>query len=454
MKHPDRGPALELDHVEALATSAEAHELAALIPRKPEDSPGPARKYHEVLLVYYLDLAGNIGSHRRAARVLGKRAHWRRLRKGARKFGIELPKRPPTRDNCEDARRRLTEVAGDDPNTGICEKIRALFASGARNMAHRHGALDDTGRVSITDPPRGNTLFADGKVITSLFGEKARAARRERGQHVDGALHVQGGDSGTKTYGMKYWHVSVRPNDFVNSRIFLDVRYVPDTGYGGEAGVGTNALLDLRRAEPGATTLCYDGALRGTHLHKLATAGYLVVSPPHGTTAKSRPLEEVADCTCGRKHRLVTVDGCVAVRRISDSGKPLDIRAKGRLAAIRRTTGHTDWYTTIELPCGNTRRVKINAEEPSGQYRIERLRQAAKDDRDPNALYDRIYGRREDAESANNIIERTLHGGRAISHTAAGQFLVMLGHALGRNAYADLLWRRERHADTGPPHAA
>ncbi len=94
-------------------------------------------------------------------------------------------------------------------------------------------------------------------------------------------------------------------------------------------------------------------------------------------------------------------------------------------------------------------RVKANAEEPSGQYRIERLRQAAKDESDESALYNRIYGRREDAESANNSIERALRGGSAISHTAAGRFLVMLGHALGRNAYTDLLWRRHHRPSPG-----
>ena len=160
--------------------------------------------------------------------------------------------------------------------------MRAEFAAGARDLARAHGALDNTGRRAVQDPPRGNTIVADGNVVSSLHGEKARAQRRERGVTVEGALHVQGGDGGAKSHGLKFWHASVRVDDQVKSRLYLDI----PAGYGGEAGIGSAALIDLIRTEPGATTLCYDGALRGVHLDELAGAGYLIFSPPHATTAK------------------------------------------------------------------------------------------------------------------------------------------------------------------------
>ncbi|MGW0038234.1 hypothetical protein [Gordonia sp. NPDC003376] len=55
-------------------------------------------------------------------------------------------------------------------------------------------------------------------------------------------------------------------------------------------------------------------------------------------------------------------------------------------------------------------------------------------------VYNRIYPYRSDAESANNTIDVDWYRGRAISTTCSGQYLVMLGHALARNAYADRLW--------------
>ena len=49
-----------------------------------------------------------------------------------------------------------------------------------------------------------------------------------------------------------------------------------------------------------------------------------------------------------------------------------------------------------------------------------------------------------------NTIDVDWYRGRAISTTCDGQYLVMLGHALARNAYADRLWRHE-HPDPGEP---
>ncbi|WP_440714205.1 hypothetical protein [Gordonia sp. FQ] len=454
MNAPLRGRPREVDLIEAIADSSQVYALAAHIPAKDERTPGPARRYPEALVILYITLAGLVGSHRLAASVLAVPAYWQRLREGAARFGIDLPADPPRRWTCEDARRRYLTAAGADPAQGLFEALRSEFAVGARDLAREHGALDNARRRAVQDPPRGNTIVADGKVVSSMHGEKARARRRERGATVEGALHVQGGDGGTKSHGLKFWHASVRVDDQVNSRLYLDMRYVPATGYGGEAGIGTAALIELISTEPGATTLCYDGALRGVHLHELATAGYLIFSPPHATTAKPHALEQVATCPCGKPHRLITVDGYVAARQISDTGDSLDTRLDvARIFATGRA-GATRWYLEVVLPCGNKHRIRINEIGSDGKHRIERVRQSAKVEDDPNAHFNQFYGRREDAESANNVIERTLYGGRAISLTAAGQFLVMLGHALGRNAYAHLLWRRQQDADDGPPIAA
>jgi hypothetical protein len=61
-----------------------------------------------------------------------------------------------------------------------------------------------------------------------------------------------------------------------------------------------------------------------------------------------------------------------------------------------------------------------------------------------DSVYDRCYGWREDAESLNNTLDRTLYGGRMIAYIAARQLTVMLGFALDRNAIAAYRHRRRQ----------
>jgi hypothetical protein len=81
-----------------------------------------------------------------------------------------------------------------------------------------------------------------------------------------------------------------------------------------------------------------------------------------------------------------------------------------------------------------------------GYNRAEHLRQHVKTDTG-DSVYDRCYGWREDAESLNNTLDRTLYGGRMIAYTAVRQLTVMLGFALGRNAIAAYVHRKRHPAD-------
>jgi hypothetical protein len=84
-----------------------------------------------------------------------------------------------------------------------------------------------------------------------------------------------------------------------------------------------------------------------------------------------------------------------------------------------------------------------DADGNRGYNRAEHLRQHVKTD-DSDSVYDRCYGWREDSESLNNTLDRTLYGGRMIAYSAVRQLTVMLGFALGRNVIAAYLHRR-RH---------
>lgn len=416
----DRAAPLEIDSVELIASADAVYSLAEVLPGKRPGASGPGRIYPEVLVIYYICLTGVVGSHRRAAAVLAHPKYWQVFVRHAARHGITLPIRPPSRHNCEDARRRVLESPDNDgpDGAGLLMKIHDQFAHDARDMAKRHGCLDNSRSRSLTRPDQGNTVVGDGKVVSSMLSEKAHGKRRAAGQRIDGTTHVQGGGDSAKqqVHGMKFAHLEVRVDQRRNHRFYLDMFPVRDKGYGGESGEAVERLLALRAAEPGTHTVCYDGALRGKHLQLLADAGLLVLSPTHATTARPQPLQEVTDCECGRRHKLFTVDGAVAAKTVTDTGDPEYRPCPIRKRYYRIRSGGTyAWYLDVELTCGNQLRVRVNDGHPDKTrpdskqtYRIERLRQAARtEDGDRDDLYRRLYGRREDAESANNIIQRT-----------------------------------------------
>lgn len=455
----------EIALVEAVADSDVVYAIGAALPPKPQGSPGQERYYPEVLVAFYAAFAGGTGTWRKGAAIMEEPAYWEIIRRHAAQRGIDLWERPPLRCNCEDARDRIcpkpprSDSSSDTKKrraSPILEEIRAVFRSESCAMAKRHGCFDPN-LHSIAQPARANTVCTDGKVNGTIVNAATVEKRRNRGQTIDGVLHQQGGDDGTPKHGMKFCHSCVRPDLKRNSRIIVDMQYVPTSGYGGEAGLAVTSLTELAHTEPGADTVCYDGALRGVHLQTLADTGYLVFSPPHGTTAKPHPLELTdGSCTCGTRHQLHTENGHVSVRTIDEDGTVSTRRcpAKPPVRQHRASANRYDWYVVITLPCGSNHRLRIN--EPArdgGPLRIERLRQSARDDEDPGDHYRQHYGRREDAESINNIIERTFRGGRAISYTIDRQFLAMIGHAIARNAIADALWKHD-DLPADPPAAA
>lgn len=107
-------------------------------------------------------------------------------------------------------------------------------------------------------------------------------------------------------------------------------------------------------------------------------------------------------------------------------------------------------YVKFAPRCGTLRRqrIDITKEDLKKSYkRAEHLRQHTKTE-EGNSLYDRCYGWREDSESLNNTLDRTLYGGRMPAHTATRQHGVMIGFALARNAIAAFLHQKQQQRKT------
>ncbi len=85
----------------------------------------------------------------------------------------------------------------------------------------------------------------------------------------------------------------------------------------------------------------------------------------------------------------------------------------------------------VELGCGSTKRIRLDTtdeDQRTGYNRAERIRQHAPGSK----AYQSCYGWREDSESWNNTLDRTLYCGRIITHTWEGQLLLMFGFMLAR----------------------
>lgn len=141
---------------------------------------------------------------------------------------------------------------------------------------------------------------------------------------------------------------------------------------------------------------------------------------------------------------------CVTVREIltraglsDDPGvRPASLTAY----AARRDFDRAGRIEDATPSCGTVHRERIDTtdrDRKRGYNRAEHLRQHIKTD-DGDSVYDRCYGWREDSESLNNILDRTLYGGHMIGYSAVRQLTVMVGFALGRNGIAAYLHRRRK----------
>jgi len=280
---------------------------------------------------------------------------------------------------------------------------------------------------------------------------KATAERwaEHGGRHVHAGIEAQNGDNGIEfRYGTKFAMLSSRPDTIRNNRVILDVDTVPaGKGYGGEARIALD-MIDRVVADPDVRCdgVCYDGAFRGKYIDHAMKHGLTVLSPLHDSARVATAFARL-ECTCGDVHDLWTADGRICERQVLDTGdKHLQPCPVAKIYPRRNTDG-SRWYIEFAIPsCGTVHRERIDttdADRDRGYNRAEHLRQHVKTN-DGDSVYDRCYGWREDSESLNNTLDRTLYGGRMIAYAAVRQLTVMLGFALGRNAIAAFLHRR-RH---------
>jgi len=231
----------------------------------------------------------------------------------------------------------------------------------------------------------------------------------------------------------------------------------------GEARSAVECFTRLTPHISGAQGVIYDTALRGVHhQHLLRELGLLPINRVTAAKASSkkprrseRRIEKnvhvedktitLADGTT-RELRLYASGGVLGIGQLTDTGETRFVPLP-RLRTHRNVgrNGRYRWYNDYELPaeyeCQTiTVRLHGNDEDAARKLnRTENLRPIPPGDPD----FERLFPRRNDAESINRHLDDTMWLGRAHSIGHARQHLNLLGFALTVNSLA--LHHHQRH---------
>jgi len=436
---------LEIERVHAIASYPALYKIADLIPDRPTNSPGRPAHYPAWVSVIHRALQGVFGSANMASRVMGNSEYWQLFCDHAAKFGKTARAKPPRRHHHVYAQERL-DAHVDAMHQGMIDA--------AATLARELGCLRPDKRVSRTKPGRGQFVTCDGTVLAGPERPSTAEKKKAEGRAtVYSEFEVERGeDSKAWSYGTKFAIMITRPDTTRNLRVILDTMPVPPRkGYKGEAGIALK-MLDRLTARPDLRVdgICYDGAFRGTHIDHVMKHGMIALVPTHAGTAVPTAFATIT-CGCGDDHELWTDKGRLHERTILDTGEthlhPLPVT---RVFDRHTPRGTYRWYIEFAPLCGTVTKVRIDNTEDDdkkGYKRAEHLRQFTKTE-DGTSLYDRCYGWREDSESLNNTLDRTLYGGRMTAHSATRQHGVMIGFALGRNAIAAYLHQKQQQRKT------
>lgn len=454
-----------LARLEALLDNPAVYAIADAVPVHDSRLGGRPRTYPIYMWVVYDALLSIFRSARRVEAELQHPLVWDRMRTVVREhFPTEpnrwLPRAPMRRHHYLYGRTRYLA----DPV--VLERLQAVHREYAARQAVEIGLLDPDGDGSWTHPDLDRVMHADGKVITPLFRahpgdkivNKVTGEIRYPRTDADAALHVEG--TGEAVWGCKCVIAAARSRQ-PNARIILDVAHVDHPG--GEAATAVSMFSALTPLVPGAQALIYDGALRGVHHQAfLRTMGLLTVSrvaAAHRIRNKSgKSVKRVDKVVYVETKTVNTPTGPTAVKLFARGGQLGlgELTDTGELAFValervrvhraRSKAGTYRWYSDNRLPHeygGGTISVRLhgNADDARRKFnRTENLRPIPPGDPD----FDRLYGRRNDAESINRHLDDTLWLGRAHSIGRHRQSLNLLTYALCVNALALHLHRRRR----------
>jgi len=387
---------------------------------------------------------------------------WDLIRRAAiKRAGILLPVEPMRRHHYRYLRDRY--LTSNDTQLAV---LTDTFTEHAARLAVEIGLCDPNGSGSLTHPSADRIVAGDGKVLTPRYKtspnqrgtvDPATGEIRMRRADPDAGLHAVGG--GDQAFGTKYVFLSTR-GDARNQRIILAVDHSPAKGPGGEAATALAAFDRVLPLLAGTQAVVYDGAFRGTHLHHLITRhGIIPISRVHtakGGTHRDRYLGEVSVNRAGgpASVQIHLRHGAPCVRQIAVDGT-ITLHPLERSKILRRQD-RDSWrfYAEYRVPTtlgAGTIRLRLDRttdDEDTGFNREEHLRAIPPADPD----HDRLYGRRNDTESGNRLLDDSMLRERAHTVGRRRQLLNLTTWAALRNATAAT--QHTRHHTNDPPSLA
>ncbi len=441
--------------------TAERLEALAALEANPSRGGRP-RAYPLVCALIWDGLVSVFGSARQVDVELAcpDSGWWDLIRRAAaKKAGVLLPEQPMRRHHYRYFRDRYLTAT----DAQLAE-IADAFTTHAARLAVQIGLCDPNGDGSFTHPSADRVVAGDGKVLTPRYKtsphqrgtlDKTTGEVRMKRADPDAGLHVVGG--GDQAFGTKYVLISTR-GDARNQRMILCVEYSPTKARGGEAAIALKALDRVLPLLPGAQAVVYDGALRGTHLHHLLTHhGVITIARIHKAKGGKKRDTYLGRTPVHGNPTLSEVDihlrnGAPHLRQIAVDGTPtLHPLTRSRILRRHDSDG---WrlYGEYALPDdlgGGTVRLRLDrttADITAGFNREEHLRPIPPGDPD----HDRLYGRRNDTESGNRLLDDSMLRERAHTVGHRRQLLNLTTWAALRNATA-----AHQHArpDTSDPPA-
>jgi hypothetical protein len=468
----------DLERVEAVFTNPDLYRLADGVTVRDPTKGGRPQIYPDYLVEAFGCLRSIYKSARAAATALHGPLLWDHIRTIVRSQCPDdpstwLPETPPSR-TWYVKRKKQIEPAGLDP-------LSANFITSGIATAEELGLLDPNGPGTKSHPDPSRLIHHDGKAIRQMFngapgdtrhvqitdpktGETTVEDRLVRAD-PDAKVHISGDDRQVR--GSKFWHGEVRDEDRY-TRVILVVDHVPgEKGkHNSEADIAVKNLVALAPRVPGALGTISDTALRGTHLNTLQRATGLVIINPITAEAVDKKTRERTE----KEYYLRTVtftydDGTSIDVEIWTSGGRLCqvvyaddgtrvLETLRRIASPVRANLDGTFRTYVEYEVPDPRSMAPvtvmeatydRPEDKDGFNRAENVRQIPPGDPD----YQRLKGRRSDAESANRQIDDDLYLRRAASIGAKGQLFDLICHAFVINSVA-----RARHRKRRAPNRA
>jgi hypothetical protein len=365
-----------------------------------------------------------------------------------------------------DAFRHARDKHLTDPD--VLADLQALFTEYAVDQARDLGLLDPNGPGSLSHPHPSRVVYGDGTVVRPLYRPPAatRAKDPKTGKTVISYLGKDGkpakapqrrydpdaadyhGHTGS-VHGQNFVALYVR-GDQPHQRVVLAVDRVERPGL--EADTAVAAIKRLHAvAGSGIQAIVYDGAMRGVHIDDLMTRhGLMVINKVHASAKTAARRGKTAatprwfalgtwehDTTTGQcTHTLGAVDGAVSEIALDAAGTPVvTARLERRqVKRPRRSTGRYHFNVAYEVPCTHGAFLAwVTPHALAGETdhrRADAVRVIAEGEDD----FTRLYGLRNDAESFNSQLKRSLLVDRAMSLGGRRQLLDVLCYGLMHNA--------------------